>query len=74
MILRIVLFVFIRKNGLPGRLYALRRVFGGGDLPGSAVYGHCKEQYQIRRYHLKRNFRHRAYYQLVQRQRHESCQ
>ena len=55
-------------NGLPHRVYALRWIFGGSDLTGAAVSGHCKGQYQVCHCYLKRNFRRRAYHQFVQRQ------
>lgn len=51
---------------------ALRRVFGGSDLPGPSVDVHCKEKRKIGDHHLQRDLWRRAHYQSVQRQRHGS--
>lgn len=52
-------------NGLPHRVHALRRVFGGSDLPGPSVDVHCKEKRKIGDHHLQRDLWRRAHYQSV---------
>lgn len=38
----IVLLGFIRKNGLPHRVHALRWISGGSDFQGASVCFYCK--------------------------------
>ena len=66
--------LFTARNHLPYCVYAMRWFLGGSDLPGLTVCSDCKGQCQVCHCHIKRNFWHRTYHQLVQRQRYGTGQ